>query len=447
VNRPAIALLLASVGAACVDASPSAPPPAGQVVLFVDTDAPVGTLFDRLRFDVMAPDGTSWTNEFPATADAFAAGAVSIGVAPPPLQDGWSARVRLFALDLALTTGEPNEDATIDVTVSLPAARTDGISQVTVFLATDATGHRAGQDTPVAPTLGPPGPSAVGSWPGAQPVDCAGAPSAGMVCVPGGAYWMGSSDEDFGVGTIPGWRRLVVVSPFYLDATEVTVAAARTGGIQTPIPWTGNTTGTDPKDWCTYTVSPDKRDALPLNCIEVVRARKFCQARGGDVPTEAQLEYVMGGLRGQRFVWGQDLPDCKAVVWGRNGFGFLRLARPEACLSFATALGAMGGPEVAGWGPLDSLALLGGTIVDLAGNVSELARDEFQTLDEPCWSAHGVLHDPECAHDSPSLGQSQTSRGGSWGWGGTLLTASGRQNYAWGAVSPYLGFRCMRAAQ
>jgi formylglycine-generating enzyme required for sulfatase activity len=436
----------------------------------VDTDAPVdsGTaapagfdtplaLFDRVRFDVLPPGAASacdgCSNDFAVTSDMFQQGQVSIGVPIPPGQQGWSARVRLYTLALALSDGEPNPDTTIDATVALPTVAGDGIVDASIVLGTDSVGVPQGQDTPLQPAAGLPGASAVGTWSGAQRVDCSGAPPPGMVCVPGGAFWMGSPSEDHAQNTVPGWRRLVVLSPFFLDSTELTVGDAR-GPIQAskggdePIVWTRSSSGNDGTDWCTYTDAPGPRDALPINCIDPVRARDVCSMRtpGGDLPTEAQLEYVMGGLQMQRFVWGVDAPSCTDAVWGRNGFGVLSLGEPQTCLSDSEALGPMGGPEKPGWGQRDQLALPTGTIVDVTGNMGEWARDWYQTQAEPCWSPPGVLYDPFCNTPSPTAGKQQVSRGGNWSEGGIEMEASARVVTTLGDVTPQYGFRCMAPA-
>src|SRR5262249_20789067 len=65
----------------------------------------------------------------------------------------------------------------------------------------------------------------VGTWPLAGPVPGARPPEARMVCVPGGAFLMGDVSSIFvassELATVP--ERVVVLSPFAMDAQEMTV--------------------------------------------------------------------------------------------------------------------------------------------------------------------------------------------------------------------------------
>src|SRR6185436_82728 len=98
----------------------------------------------------------------------------------------------------------------------------EGSIDVTVFLPTDAVGRPIGTlDDPIPADLRAPGISAVGTWPGARRVPCQGMANPGEVCVPGGAFWMGNPLLSVGDATR---QRLVVLSPFFIDSAEVTVA-------------------------------------------------------------------------------------------------------------------------------------------------------------------------------------------------------------------------------
>ena len=437
--------------------------PRGQIVLYVDTDSPVVSsdgvvpavdrtqpLFDHVRFDVTPSQAGEacgdCTNDFAVDADAFTSDAVSVGVAPPAGESGWSVRVRLYKLTFVGSDGQPEPISALDATFALPAVSADGIARLAATLSTSGVGQSLGTGTPLETTPWTPGASRVGTWRGAARTPCSSGPPVGMVCVPGGAFWMGDVAGDAPTGTSPGWHRLVVLSPFFLDAAEMTVRAARSlgGGASGIGPWTGQTTGDDPSDWCTFTAAPGPRDALPVSCVEQPTARALCQAAGGDLPSEAQLEYVMGGLRDQPFVWGTDPPACIDAVWGRNGGGSANATgEPEVCLPSSVALGSIGGPEAAGWGKADRLVLPTGTLLDLNGNLGEWTLDLYQDQTESFWVGAGALVDPVCKQ-AGAQGMLVTTRGGSWGDGGTELEAPRRTPTGPGYTYGDVGLRCAR---
>ena len=289
---------------------------------------------------------------------------------------------------------------------ALPPLGHQGALDVTVRLHTDDIGQPQGSaDAPIVPDPGGPGPSAVNSWPGAQPTDCAGAPGPDEVCVPGGAYFMGDPlvNNDL-AGDDANLERLVAISPFFLDAREVTVADFRAHGNAAPaivghdlVPWNGTDDPNQRSTWCTYTDGPQAADpgdthaALPLDCVDAIVAVAYCAALGKRLPTEAELEFIASGRGEERsFVWGGDVP------------------------------------------------------VDLAGNLSEWARDRWSRQDEAFWSRPGVFRDPLA--DFPSTdGNEQTVRGGWWYIGPVGLRAAIRQHHSIGFASDAIGFRCARS--
>jgi formylglycine-generating enzyme required for sulfatase activity len=282
----------------------------------------------------------------------------------------------------------------------------------------------------------------VGTWPGAKRVPCSGAPLPGEVCVPGGAYWMGNPALST---SLPGGQadaqRLVVVAPFFVDATEVTVAQLRASGLATsgdPMTAAGSLP-TDLEATCTYTTEAGDAEAFPVNCVSWDKGRAYCQAAGKDLPTEAQWEYVAGALRSLDFVWGRDDPTCTDAVFGPGGVGAY-----VGAISPCRPTEGLGGPLPAGSGARDVLELSTGKVFDLAGNLFEQARDVFNAQDEPCWGP-GVFHDPSC--ETPGAFGGRAFRGGGWtSTQGELLAAN---RYFFGATltSSQLGFRCARDAR
>lgn len=456
---PGLGLVLGLALLACEDTVTVEPAP-GQILLFFDTDAPVPSvssraasivrptpLFDRVRIELFAPGASepceSCINEFELEEGVLRASTASVGIAPPPGKAGYRARVRMFLAALARDDGTPDPDATVEVTVALPTVAQTGKKEVTVFLSTETVGTPTGSlEEPAAPIEGRPTASQVGTWPGAARVPCASEPRQGEVCVPGGAYWMGGPSGPWAI--LPardGLRpRLVVVSPFFVDATEVTVAAYR-GTSSLLVYWSGSASGDDLADFCTNTPRPDARERFPANCVTWAQARKHCQSRGADLLSEAQWEYAAGGMLGRTFVWGEDNPRCEDAVFSRLGHGIFKNS-----VSTCTPPAPPGGPEAVGSGARDRFELPTGTIVDLAGNVIEWVVDAWGRADEECWGRPGVYVDPVCAVMSSRDGKLRAARGGEWRIPGAQLSRRLRGGSPAGTVSPEVGFRCARKA-
>lgn len=442
-------------------------PPEGQLLVYFDTDAPLpppagqtassadaAPLFDRLRVEVFRPNESSpcgeCTHEFDVDRATVGEGRASVGIKPPAHATGYAARVRLFRAAF-VELGQPRRDATIDVTVALPPVETEGITPVTVFLRTDDVGHPIGSRAePAAPEPGLPR-GRVGTWPGARRVGCAEAPAPFEVCVPGGAFWMGNPRmETMQVGLDDVVLRLVVLSPFYLDKTEVlvpTFRAARIAAPKDPIPDSDHYENGLPQGVrCTYTAELGNFESVPVNCLSPAKASEFCRTRGGDLPSEAQLQYVAGALEGRLYPWGNDPPTCDDAVFAR----VRQLLGPDS----ACGGGSMSPP---GSGGRDRLDFGGGTVVDIVGNLAEYARDDWNLQKESCWSSGAVLYDPVCTTPTrmPDLEGAHTVMGGSFVSVGGMLASAFRQPSHPFPPSPRggdvvffsgTGFRCARPA-
>jgi formylglycine-generating enzyme required for sulfatase activity len=448
-------------------------PPRGQIVLHVTTDAPLPSsdgvaaaaaaepLFDTVRFDVHAADGSvcaDCTRIHPLDMQSVAAGEVSMGIVPGASPSSGRVRLRMYLRAVELAP-EPSWYGTVDVWAAVPPIVEDEVQDYTVILPTDAVGKTVGSiDTPVEPIEGWPEPALPGSWAAARRVHCASPPGPDEACVPGGAFWMGHPvgvPEEY-VGDRSDLRRIVVLSPFYVDATEVTVAsfrAAALAGAEDPVRWNEMVPDKPPvlddpfwDPYCTFTDAPSERDGLPVVCVTKPRAAAYCAAHSRELPSEAQLEYLESGLRGRAYPWGDDAPSCDDAVWGRwwpdNAAG-VGVCREQWMLP---------APSSAGTAARDSLLLGTVTVVDLAGNVAEWARDLWNRQDEPCWGG-GVRHDPVCTSPSAADGLMHMFRGFSWS---RSFNHAARRYPAYGSlnlppgpdrvVAPFIGFRCARAA-
>jgi formylglycine-generating enzyme required for sulfatase activity len=391
----------------------------------------------------------------------LAEGRASFGLPLEADVDGYSVRLRLYHSASTLTGAVPPLDeldrppqSVIDVIVSLPAVGKEGIVERHVVMLTDQVGTQTGSlEAPIETAPGAPQGSRVGSWPHALRLSCAGTPQAGEVCVPGGAYWMGNARvRGSALGDANDRRRLVVVSPFYLDATETTVAQYRgfdDGSLHELYAWSGNDAGNDWRDFCTFTPAPGPHDDKPVVCVSFEGARAYCQARGAELPTEAQIEYAASALESRLFVWGSDEPACEDAVLQRFGYG-LFAGLKNAC----TPPLPPGGVELVGSRidppRLDRLELEGGTLFDVIGNATEWALDLWNRQGEPCWYQGGVLMNPLCNQPSPSEGESyRVFRTGSWVVGPRQAAAAYRSPLI-GSIDVGqgidLGFRCARAA-
>lgn len=432
--------------------TPAPLPPEGQLVLYFDTDAivPVANahgygpfdaypLFDHVRFDVVPATGASCdcTRDFELNVDAINAGQISFGVIPSREGGSGAGTVRARLFRYADTDqGEPKADTTIDVTFALEPVPAEGVVERTIFLATSDVGVRRGEGTPVALGAGRPTEFHAGTWAPAARLGCAQAPRADEVCVPSGAFWMGNRLEGLHeLGSAA--ERLAVMPPYYLKATEVTVAEYRESGLPVT-PWSGGLFGLAVEDSCTFTAQPRGHETDAVNCVEYADARRYCQMHGGDLPTEAQYEYAASALRSALYVWGADPPTCAAVSMCRQGGS--ALLGDNSCRE----LGTIGGPAAAGSGTRDRLVLPTGTIVDLIGNVSEWVADEWAQYDDPCWARPGIYVNPLCTMHTPGDTDSLVpTRGGNW----LELPIHAAGRFPQNAASPVTGFRCARAAK
>jgi formylglycine-generating enzyme required for sulfatase activity len=440
-------------------------PPRAQLVVAIDTDAPVidqiledpslsgDAAVDTVRIDVLDEAGTLTELQEFSISDA-ALLPLSFGVLPPSRAENVRLRIRAFlAVDASVgeETGRPTRDPhptlAIDRFVIVPVPH-EGVRRVRIVLASDCRGALPsfgrepktcvdGARRDVAPTEGvedDAGPSRAGTWPLARERPCSHEGPPGTVCVPGGVSRLGDprlAGRKLGdLDTVPA--RVVHVRPFHMDRLELTVADVSPWSLDAPPPFTPADAVPGESSQAAFvhcTFGSALPPTVPLTCVDWETARALCRARGGDLPTEAQWSHAATG-RGQRrwFPWGDTTPGCCAVSAGGNpnaDVSACPITAPEPVGTHADAAGC-GAADVSRDG-----------VLDLAGSVREYVRDASRGLDAACWRLQGVVDDPVCDELTAS---GHVTRGGDWASGlGTTISAV----RSTAALGPVQGVRCV----
>lgn len=455
-------LLLSLLGVAALSSCASEAEPRPQTVVVLDTDLPPSddddpavsqaARVDALLVEVLAPDGTV-RQRFEKLAPSRLDWPISFGVVGAA-----RVRARLFRAKHAQRDADgvpsPPAGGTVDRVFDVAAPAT--YRRVRLMLGGDCLGRKPsfGAGTTCvdaarleAPTsdgveeLGEETPTTVaGTWSGAREVTCKKSPAPGRVCVPGGVSWLG--DERFGgfsdelqMLVDPTPMRLVRLSPFHVDRTEVTVGELRAllaeqpnllGGAPLPV-----AKGTGSFAGCTWTETAGDAESFPLVCVLLATAQAVCAARGGTLPSEAQWEHAARGRDGRTYPWGETPPSCCTTAISRTG----DLAAVECGLGGLAKVGAFADGDC----PTKDVSRDG--IVDLAGNARELTRDRLVPYGTGCWTGTHPLLDPVCTDG----GTTPAARGASIASARSSAVAVLRHTILADAPLPSTGFRCVYA--
>jgi formylglycine-generating enzyme required for sulfatase activity len=221
----------------------------------------------------------------------------------------------------------------------------------------------------------------------------------------------------------------VTLNAYCLEVTEVSVAAYRAcqeAGVCTGTP-------TEEGESFNWSASPESREAHPINGINWLESRQYCQLwLGGDLPTEAQWEKGARGDEGTRkYPWGgssEPEPDCSRCNFDVNdsdfGFGCDPTTTP-----YTWEVGHLTGTE--GDSPYG--------LKDMTGNVFEWVQDLYQSL--YYGSCESGCTDP--LNDNPDP-NTRVIRGGAFSKVAFELRLMTRDHRFETFQADDIGFRCRR---
>jgi formylglycine-generating enzyme required for sulfatase activity len=468
-SRSVAAMIACALAAQCGSGS-DAPP--GQVLLLIDTDAPVASQVgstpnwasasvDTLRIELLdAQNETVEWNDVPAPDVSY--WPISFGIRSRAGASAARLRLRAFrARNAELTTDpktgaqayEPEPAYAIDRVVEVPLPLDRGLVAYRVVLRAACRGmrpdfalattcvdadlragrfrDRLGVERADAPRAHAP------TWTAGGEGDCAGKTCpADAVCIPGGFFMLGNM-------RVVGFKSVhyhdavpahpVAMKGYCLDRAEVTsgaLAALVNGGAVKPPAQTGAqdevcTWAPDPSDPAKIVAAAPE---LPANCVSALEARKACEARGGRLPTEAEWEYAATGRgRESLFPWGDEAPGCATASLARS-----TKTGSDACMKSGV------GPGLAADFPRDASA----EVLSLGGSVSEWMHDAFFEYSKSCWARNGLLVHPVCWVPSSTT---RSVRGGNWASPFEVSYAALRGSEADTGRSEQIGFRCAYA--
>jgi formylglycine-generating enzyme required for sulfatase activity len=276
---------------------------------------------------------------------------------------------------------------------------------------------------PSIPATSPPGPAPEPEEPSKGFEDESKGPEDKMVLVPAGSFWMGCARSDTQCEAHEKPRHRVTLDAFYIDVHEVTavdyLTCARKGGCIHP----RDMLVVREEDLVLCNWNKRGEDRLPMNCLALHGATRYCNWVGKRLPTEAEWERAARGTDDRIYPWGNTRPSDQAC-WNRDA---------------TCAVGSY----PSGISPVGAL--------DMAGNVSEWVLDHYH----PRYYAMPYPKNPK-GHTKPlpvsleACGSSSCDieRGGSWRAAAPGLRATSRvpHNGELGGAYADIGVRCARSA-
>lgn len=208
-------------------------------------------------------------------------------------------------------------------------------------------------------------------------------PDPNLIEIPGGSFDMGCLPSDGECDADNQPAHAVTLSPYAIEATEVTVAAytecVDAGGCSEP------TSGAP----CSYGNALAAQH--PINCVTWQQAVDYCTWKGRRLPSEAEWEFAARSNSGRLFPWGSAVATCEFA----HMFQMMSEQSTFGCDTNDTA--------PVGSYPTGSSAF---GLFDMAGNVEEWTADWYGET----WYAESPAADPS----GPSEGTLRVVRGGDW---------------------------------
>ena len=230
---------------------------------------------------------------------------------------------------------------------------------------------------------------------------------AGMIMIAGGKFFMGSDDKKDDDAERPAHQ--VTISPYCIDATEVTVARYKQcsdNGECKRAPRDNEWPGITARERKIYDPlcnirDPEAKAQHPINCVDYELSDAFCKASGRRLPTEAEWEFATRGSDGRKYPWGDEPPTSgnrlnacgkECLAWGKRNNEEVS-AMYSADDGFATTAPVGSFPQ--GASPFG--------LQDVVGNVWEWAHDWYAPY------TAGAQTDPV-----GGTGTERVLRGGAW---------------------------------
>lgn len=264
----------------------------------------------------------------------------------------------------------------------------------------------------------------------------------GMVLVPGGRFFMGSTDPTFDL-----WKpaHKVTIDTFCIDINEVTAgeykACSDVGECQRPdpIPDYPKTTNipdevhdANRKTWAEFcNFGKEDRSRHPINCVSWALSDTYCRYKKARLPTEAEWEYAARGSDGRKYPWGDEPGDMLRMnACGRECIKWEKQhgLKPDQQM-YDTDDGFPGTAPVGTF--IKGQTRFGAN--DFIGNVWEWTGDWFE-----------VYKSEEALNPTGApAGERKAIRGGGFNGGTPLwLNPAFRYHQMADASAPGIGFRC-----